>query len=333
MARTVPPLTRLVPAVLLLLAAAGAGTAALVLRDDEAAAGPAYGITYAVEDLSSGKRTEETVEVDPPLRSRRVMGTVGSATTEQGVYDLADGTWRQVAAVPPAEVGQDLRLTAALEWAAAQGLAVADGTGTVAGRRCTWWLTRDPLDVGAFAPATETDRARSCVDDEGRLLADLWRSGGRELRRRTATQVRALRSVDVFGGLTPEPLPAELTLTAVERVDAAVDDLVTLTAPQGLSLRAAARVSELVPGTTDVQRRFVRAVYDGDAGLVVVDQVRGRVEPRGPQVRLPLGTGQVQATGGGLVVIVPLGPEQALRVRSSLPYDDLLAWLTTLQRR
>jgi hypothetical protein len=57
------------------------------------------------------------------------------------------------------------------------------------------------------------------------------------------------------------------------------------------------------------------------------------VDARGAAVDAgALGRGRVQATGGGLVVTVPLGPDQALRVRSSLAYDELVGWLRGLRR-
>ena len=336
MARTFPPLNRrtlLVAA--LLLAAAAAGAALLLMRDDPtpAAVGDRFRIRYDVVDRTTGRTVTEVHEVDRPLRSRWLTGDSGSATTETGVYDRADGAWRQLAAAPPGEVGQDLRLTAALDWAGAQGLAEQDGTATIAGRRCTWWLTREPLDLAAFAAATDEDRARTCVDGSGLLLAEEWRAGGRDLRRRTATDVRPLGNVDVFDGATPQPLAPGLVLTAVRPEPAPVSDLVTLTSPPGLTWLTGARSSDLEPGTTEVLRRSVRAVYAAAGEVVVVDQVRGPVETRGTAVRLgQLGAGQVQATGGGLVVTVPLGAEQTLRVRSSLPYDVLVGWLSGLSR-
>jgi hypothetical protein len=290
-------------------------------------------VTYEVVDLTTQARSTEVVEVDGPLRSRRLTGSAGSATTERGVFDRRDGRWRQVAITPPGEVGQDLRLSAALAWAADQQLAARDGAGTVAGLRCTWWLTREPLDVATVAPATSSDRARSCVDDRGRLLADTWRAGDRDLRRRTATEVRSMR-LDVFDGTTPEPLPAALVLTAVETLAEQVDDLVVLTPPDGLRLLRATRSEDLEPGTTDVRRRIARAVYASDDDVVVVDQVRGPGDAPGQPVAVPaLGTGHLQATGGGLVMTIPLGEDRRLRVRTSLAYDDLLAWLQTLARR
>jgi hypothetical protein len=291
-------------------------------------------VRYEVEDLTTRARTVEVVAVDRPLRSRRLSGATGSATTEHGVFARFDGHWRQVAAAPPGEVGQDLRLTAALAWAANHRQAVRDGTASIAGRPCTWWLTKEPLDIAVVASATAADRTRSCVDAEGLLLADTWREAGRDLRRRTATSVRGLHDLDVFDGTTPQPLPDALVLTEVESLPAPVEDLVSFAPPPGLALRAAARSSERVPGGTEVTRRSVRAVYADDRDLLVLDQVRGQADATGVAVSVPgLGAGHVQATGGGLVLAVDLGPDQLLRVRTSLSYDVLLAWLAGVRRR
>jgi hypothetical protein len=333
--RTFTPLTRgSLPSIaagtsLAVVAAVVAGL--LVTRDDPDASG--YQVTYSVEDLTTHTRSTEVVEVDGPLRSRRLAGRTGSATSERGVFDRRDGRWRQVAVTPPGEVGQALRLTAALDWAADRGLAAQDGTSSIAGRNCTWWLTKEPLDTAPVAAASTADRTRSCVDDQGRLLADEWRSGDRDLRRRTATRIRSV-DLDVFDGTKPEPVPTNLVVTAVQVLPEAANDLVALTPPKGLDLVTAAQYSELVPGTTDVQRRAVRAVYADGSDLLVVDQVRGPLDAPGRRVEVPgLGTGGMQATGGGLVLTIPLAPDQHLRVRTSLSYDALLAWLATVTRR
>ena len=333
MDRTRAPLRRAALAAALLVAA-GAGTVVLLPRDeDPEPPGEGLRITYEVEDLTSGARSTEVVELDRPLRSRRLVGNAGSATTETGVYDRADGRWRQIAVVAPGEVGSDLRLAAALRWADRQSLTRQDGAGTVAGRPCTWWLTREPMDLAPFAPATASDSARSCVDGDGLLLADTWRAGGRDLRRRTATSVVRPVRVQVLDGPV-EAIRPELVQVAVERREVPVDDLVVLPPPQGLRHVGAARVTELEPGTTTPVRRWERAVYVDAGDILVVDQVRGPLEVRGESVDLaPLGPARVQATGGGLVITVPLGPEQHLRVRSSMPYDVLRAWLVGLERR
>jgi hypothetical protein len=204
----------------------------------------------------------------------------------------------------------------------------------VAGQACTWWLSREPLDIASVAPATGADRTRSCVDSDGRLLADTWRAGGRDLRRRTVTEIRSVRA-DVLDGTTPEPLPTALRLTAVETLAKPVDDLVVLTPPTGWDLLTAARFSDLEPGTTEVRRRTVRAIYVSGTDVMVVDQIRGPGDAAGrPVLVLPgLGTGRVQATGGGLVVTVPLGEEQWLRVRTSVSAEDLADWLRAQSRR
>lgn len=335
MDRAVPPLRRLLAGALLLT---GVGLGTLLLLQDDGNPGPptpdkGYRITYELEDLVAGARTVEVVEVDRPLSSRRLSDRGGSATSVTGVYDRSSSVWRQVAVVPPGETGHDLRLARALSWSESQGLAHRDGTGTVAGRGCTWWLSKEPLDIAAVSPATEQDRARSCVDDAGLLLADTWRAGGTDLRRRTASRFEALEELDVLDGTVPEELPPALRLTVVETLDEPTADLAVLAPPAGLPLHTAARFVDLEPGTTDVARRSIRAVYADDSELLVVDQVRGSVEARGVSVPAgPLGTASVQATGGGLVAVVALGEEQFLRVRTSLAFDDLMAWLRSLRR-
>lgn len=335
MARSRAPLNRLAAASLLLV---GVGAAAVVWLgdDDPPAPSSAYQIAYAVEDLATGTRTTELLEVDRPRVSRRMLDGGGSATTASGVYDRSpEGRWRQLAVVPPGEVGPDLQLTAALTWAGAQGLAAQDGGATVAGRRCTWWLTREPLDLNAFAPATARDRTRSCVGDDGLLLADTWRADGRDLRRRTATAVRALPSVVAFDGSTPDPIDPRLVTTVVQPLQRPERDLVQPAPPPGAELLHAVRSVDVTPGTTDVVRRTQRTVYLQAGVLVVLDQVQetaGPPTPRGDRdVALGrLGTGRVRATGGGLVVEVRVA-DGLLRVRSGWDLAPLAAWLGDLQ--
>lgn len=338
MARPVAPLNRLAAAAALLVGAA-AVAGLVLLRDEETTErGPASSgsrVTYDVVDVATGARTTEVVEVDRPQASRRLLpGGGGSATTDSGVFDRVDGHWRQLAVVPPGEPGQDLQLTASLAWAETVGFARRDGAGTVAGTGCTWWLTREPLDVGSVAAATATDRARSCVDETGRLLADSWRAGGRDLRTRTATRVERLARLHPFDGSTPAPIVAGLTTTAVEQLPTPTADLVVDPVLPGAVVTAAVRYLDVAPGSTEIVRRVQRTVLSRDGALVVLDQVREQqaVAPRGDaEVELgPLGRGRVRATGGGLVVEVAVGTG-LVRVRSGLPLADVTAWMRTLQ--
>ncbi len=334
MARTRAPLNRLVVAAVVLVVSGAVGTALVLLREEPATAS-GYRITYVVEDLISQRRTTEVLEVDRPRASRRLLDEGGSATTESGVFDRSpQGTWRQLAVAAPGEPGQDLQLLAPLAWAEGERLASRDGVGEVAGEACTWWLTREPLDTAVFAAATATDRARTCVDRTGRLLADTWTVDGREVRRRTATGVTSRVAVSTFDGQAPEPIAAQLITSVVEQIPMPVGDLVRPSPPAEGRLLTSVKVVDIAPGTADVVRRTQRTVYVVDGLLVVLDQVRetaGAPEARGSEeVDLgPLGTGRVRATGAGLVVEARLG-DGLVRVRSGVPLDGLLSWLRTL---
>ncbi len=300
------------------------------------ASATAYRITYRVEQGAPGSPTTEVLEVDPGRVSRRLLPAGGAATTGSGVYDRdGQGRWRQLAVVAPGEAGHDLALNAPLEWAESAGLAQRDGLDEVAGLRCTWWVTGQPLDVGTFRAATQDDRVRSCVSERGLLLADTWRGGGRQLLTRTATEVRALRAVDALDGQSPPALNPLLVTTVVEARQAPVADIVRPLAPPGAALLSAARVTEVAPGTTDIVRRAERAVYVDGGVVTVLDQLRlAEPEPlRGDrEIALgALGSGRVSGTAGGLVVEVAVG-DGLLRVRSGLPIGPLVAWLTGLEQ-
>lgn len=328
MGRPVAPLARLVAAG---LALAVAGTTAWVARRDDST-GPAtgtasgYRITYDVQ--ASGRSSSEVVEV-LGLVSRRVAGAAGTATTASGVYDRSGGSWRQLATVAPGEAGSRWQSDVALVWAETAGLARRDGTGEVAGVGCAWWLTRDPLDAADVAAPTATDRTRSCVDAEGRLLADEWLSDGALLRRREAVRVEVLRDLDPFDGGAPAALDPRLATTAVEAREPEGEP------PAGCRWTSASRVLEAAPGTSDLVRRTSRRVAECGARLVVVDDVEdltGPPAPRGvPGPDVGGLTSTVRGTAGGLVVEVAV--EGSLRrVRSGLPLGEVVAWLAAAGR-
>lgn len=323
MGRPVAPLARLVAAG---LALSVAGTAAWVATRDgppAATTAPAAGYRITYDVRSPGTTASEVVEVLGPV-SRRVAGETGTATTATGVYDRSGGSWRQLAAVAPGEVGSRLQADVALRWAATVGLARPDGTGDVAGVACTWWLTREPLDAGDVAAPTATDRTRSCVDAHGRLLADEWRSGGALLRRRDAVRVEELRSLDPFDGAVPQALDPRLATTAVEARDAQGAP------PPGCRWTSASIVLEAAPGTTELARRTSRQVAECGTRLVVLDDVEdltGPVAPRGlPGPTVGGLASRVRGTAGGVVVEVVVDG-RLRRVRSGLPLADVVGWL------
>jgi hypothetical protein len=337
--RSVAPLRRFLLA--LVVAGAAVGVVLVVVRADDGSGAPdqrgpdptasGYRIAYDVTDLVAGGAMQEVVEVAPvqggtvtlPASRLLLPGGGGTATTPSGVYDRVDGTWRQLAAVAPGETGSDLRLTATLAWAEGVGRARRDGTGMVAGLDCIWWLTREPLDAGPVAAATATDRARSCVDADGRLLADTWRAGGTDLRTRTATSVAPLARLDPLDGQSPAALGPQLRTSAVESAQPQGDP------PPGCSWTAAARVLEAAPGTTELARTTTRQVADCDGQPVVLDRISGPdvVAPAGDEPLL-VGTrqGSARGTAGGVVVELADG-EDLLRLRTAAPLGSVLGWL------
>lgn len=286
-----------------------------------------YRIAYDVRDLVAGTTAQEVVEVAQVAggtASRHLLpGGAGTATTPSAVYDRVDGTWRQLAAVAPGETGSDLRLTATLAWAEGVGRARRDGSGRVAGAGCTWWLTREPLDAAPVAAATAADRARSCVDAAGRLLADTWQAGGTDLRTRTATSVTALALLDPLDGQSPSELDPRLRIAAVQSAVPQGEP------PPGCSWTGAARVLAAAPGTTELARTTTRQVADCDGQPVVLDRISGRdlTAPVGDEPLL-VGTrpGRARGTAGGVVVEVADG-QDLLRLRTAAALGSVLGWL------
>jgi hypothetical protein len=292
-----------------------------------------YRVTYRV--VESARESVETVEVTP-ARTRRVVSrdgapVSGTVTAERAVYVLSGGTWAELQIVGPGEAGDALWLRSPLASAERRGLARRDGTGTVAGRECTWWATLEPLDAGAFAAATGSSRARSCVDRAGLLLADTWTLDGREVRSRTATAVALSTTLaDPFGGATPKPLDPRLRTTVVTAVPAPA-----VAAPPGLTAERSVRLTDSDPATPGSPVRVrARTVCRGAGEIAVVQDVQDLPGPT------PLGSGTpvaagglrgvLRATAGGLVVEVLRQNGHLLTVRTSLDEEAVVRWLASL---
>ncbi len=307
----------------------------------------AYRIVYRVEDPAASPVavTTDVVEVVRPHRSRLAhyagpppggARRGGSLTLERGTFLLDDqGRARLVQAVAPGESGADLRLATTLAFAERRQQVRRDGTGEVAGRSCTWWLSREPLDVANPAAATDTARVRSCVDDAGLLLADTWSLDDHVVRTRTAVEVAEAADLGEQSFTPPPPGEPPAVAAVVRLVAAPVEPGVglRLRPPTGLSLVSAATV--LLGDARTGQTFTRRAVYGGAQDLLVVDQVRAQAEPPaigvGEPVALgPVGPGVVRATPGGLVIEAMTPGHELLRIRTSLHEDVVLTWLRSL---
>jgi hypothetical protein len=290
----------------------------------------AYRIVY-----TTGPGRAEVVEVTPE-RSRQI-GTrdgktvTGTAQSDTRLYLALNGAWREAKVSPPGEPGNAALVGSALAAAERHGRITRDGTGTVLGRECTWWVTNVPFDGGPFAPANAHSSARTCVDRSGLPLADSWRTNGKTVRDRTASEVTTT-GVDLSGlrltdGQTPAPLTAALrTVQVTPRAKPVVTALPGLVAGRSVDV--------VEPG-----HRRSRTVFRGGQGdLAVVDELTGPAKlgtgtPADDAVDVgALGKAVLRGTQGGLVVEVLRPDGRLLSVRTTLDEDVVLGWLRGLAR-
>lgn len=339
-------------AVLLLLAA---GTALAACSSHPAPArGPAsLRVVYRVEDSAQQPVRVTTLVVDdaPPYRGRtRTLagpppGTtdLGGTASDEGHQYLLDpsGAVRTVMAVAPGFAGTGTGLAEALPAAQRHGLARPVGTARVAGRSCTQWLSKDPLDSAPVTAATADERTTSCVDAGGLLLQDSWTLHGRLVRTRTAVSVGpgpSLAGSGLLSGRTPAPAPTSAAAEQVKVVARAVL-LQALAvpeppAPPGLSPDRDSAVLQLDPDGRPGVEGGVLTWTDGHR-LAVLRLERGlthRVTPPTTGVLVHLDasrTARLTVTSVGLRLTFEQG-SFVVTVAADLPESTLLTWAASL---
>ncbi|HUR14493.1 MAG TPA: hypothetical protein VM097_08365 [Mycobacteriales bacterium] len=337
----------------LLLLAAGTALAACSSSDDSPPAASSVRVVYRVEDRAQEPVRVTTVIVEdaPPYRGRsrtlagQPPGTTdlgGTAWDEARVYLLTPGGARVVQAVPPGFSGTARGLDVSLASALRHGLVRSTGTRQVAGRSCTEWVSKDPLDSAAFGPASATDRTTSCVDADGLLLAESWTLHGRLARTRTAISVG--RGADLSGtallsGREPVPAPTSGPGERVQVVSRAVLlkalAVAEPPAPQGFSPDREAAVIQLDPDGRIAVEGGVLTWVNGQR-LLVLRLERGLVRPLTPPTRgvvVPLDgarSARLTATSVGLRLSFGQG-SFVVTVTADLPEDALLAWAGSLE--
>jgi hypothetical protein len=336
------------------LLAAGAALAACSSSDGAPAPGPSsLRVVYRVEDSAQQPVRVTTVVVDstPPYRGRsRTLGgpppgstDLGGVAWDEGHQYLLDpgGGVRTIQVVAPGFAGTSTGLGVALPAAQSHGLVRSGGTARVAGRTCTEWVSRGPLDSDPFAPATASDRTTSCVDAEGLLLRETWTLHGRVVRTRTAVSVGRgppLAGSGLLSGRTPAPAP---TSAAAEQVRV-VGRTVLLQAlavpeppaPQGLSPDRDAAVLQLDPDGRPGVEGGVLTWSDGHR-LAVLRLERGLTHRltapvTGVVVHLDgARTARLTATAVGLRLTFGAG-SFVVTATADLPESTLLAWAASL---
>lgn len=308
---------------------------------------------YDVVDSSSGTAHETTTVVDvaDPYVARVVNragpppgGAVlgGSAWGRSGLLTLsADGTARQAQQVAPGFTGGDVRLDVALPLAARLGWVHRLPGLTVPGQSCTGWESGPPLDSGAIAPPTATERTDSCVDATGRIVSDRWTHNGRLLRTRRLVSRGGGPRLSADGldpGVTPAPLPEGTSTQLVRPVDpsklAGLMGVALPLAPAGLALDRSTALASVLPDGS-AQQEGASFTYLGGGHLTVVTFVRfleGAARPptRGQVLRLPRATGRIAPVVEGIQVDLVTRTGLALTVQTDLTVDALRRWLDAL---
>lgn len=317
----------------------GPASVRVVYRVEDSAQQPVRVTTVVVEDAPPYRGRTRTLDGPPPGGTD--LG--GAAYDETHQYLLgANGSVRTARDVAAGFAGTAHHLDVALASAERHRLVRRLGTATVAGRACTTWLSRDPLDSGPFAAATAADSTRSCVAADGLLLRDTWTLHGRLVRTRTAVSVGrgpSLAGSGLLSGHTPAPAPSSGPVEQVKVVTRQV--LLTALAvpeppaPQGLSPDRQAAVIELDPDGQVGAEGGVLTWTDGTR-LLVLDLRRGlthRLVPPtdGVPVRLD-GTRSARLTPTSYGLHLTFGAGAfVVTVSTDLPEDALLAWAASLQ--
>lgn len=322
----------------------------------------AYRVVYRVEDRSRSpiRLTTQVLDVASPVAARLVTlegpppGTtsLGGLAWDDGNQYLIEpgGVVRVIRQVPPGFPGVDTHLDVALPTALRAGLVQREGAAEVAGRSCTKWLSREPLDSAAFTPATATDRALSCVDDSGRILSEHWTLRGSLTRVRTAVSVAvgpSLTGSALFAGRPPVPLASEASTGSVkavpaERLAEALGIPIPPAPPGLVPDRSVALIDvDRAGAASQIVREGAAFSWTGDRQLVVLLVKRGLTAsmmlPAGG-IEVPLsvtsaGTGTARLTPvlSGLKLELLTSRGLLVTVTGNLPEQELLAWVRTLE--
>jgi hypothetical protein len=326
------------------LALAAAATTAWLLTSDEAAQ-TTLRVEYRVVE-PGGLAHTETLEVDRPYRARTQVfagdrPTGGFVWTESAVFTIKAAEVQRSQDVPPSQPGPDSGLDVALPLALQQGLVRLEGPASYAGRTCTWWLSRHPLESGAFELPTDADRVRTCVTGDGLVLAQLWRIAGKDVVSREAVSVEQARSLtdeELFGGEAPG---GGLGLLRVRALDEPADPPLAMIAkaPAGFAFDRGAVTAQLDGPDGQASAVSDVAVYLRGGRLAVLQETQPQGRPaqlpdRGESVDLgALGTGRLEPWYGGLRLSWVMPRSVLVTLAGPLTRDEVLRWARSLQPR
>ncbi|HVB27249.1 MAG TPA: hypothetical protein VNE21_04995 [Mycobacteriales bacterium] len=322
----------------------------------------AYRIVYRVEDhLSHPIRvTTDVLEVsrpflgsmlthagdsaDGPLITGQVDDTSGDYYVGTGAAGAPGVTAREYQKADGQPAAVDLRLQPALTVAAHLGLVGVGGQETVAGIRCTDYLSAGPLDGGAWTKPTTGNVATTCVSGGGFLLHEVWVVDGKLARTRTARSVeQGLRAPFVpLSGLRIAPLDPNLQVVGATPVPTPAATPIAarpVSDPAGLPPAGVFDIGELdptVPGAP-LASSGQRQIWSDGHDVVVLTQVRSvrpqQVSPIPANLAVDLGAlgkGELLPGPHGLQITVQVSTYVTVTVTGTIGEDALLAWVRSL---
>ena len=314
----------------------------------------AYRIVYRLEERTGGEVRESTdkVWVRRPFESRletwrgappgdeKVSTQVGAFALRRNESPAADPV---VIGVPPSTAPSDVRLLPALAAAETAGLLERREVRQVLDRRCQVYRSGQLLSASVLRPPVDDEYTDSCVDAAGLVLEELLVLDGEVVSRRIAVEVEedpelddglfvtGRRTLEVRDGgglvrrMTEGLPPGEFLRYDPASIPAGFERLgrfnVIPSQPENFSdpSREGARETSFA----DV---FVRGpdflVLDQGGTLQGVDPFTE--DPVSPRADLgPYGSGEVRLSGLVLEVRVKRSGGRFLRVRGTLPLDEL----------
>lgn len=295
---------------------------------------PTLTLTYDV--TQDGATHQQVIDLDRPYRARVRTGAVGTITTERGVYTLTTRGPQLAQETYPARPGADSYLDVALPVLASQGLVRRDGTGTVLGTPCTWWLSQSPLESVPVRPATPDEHTRSCVDPDGLVLSSTETLGGKAAITRVLVKrerTPALTDQVLFGGAAPSGGAGVLKVKVLD-VPPSPPLAVTAQPPgAGWTFASGAVFATLGAGGA-AESNGDRTVYVRNGRLAVLEEYQRLDAPTAPPTEgeeLPDG-GRLTAGYDGLTLTRYTRSGVLVRLIGHLTRAEIVAWDQALSR-
>jgi hypothetical protein len=310
-----------------------------------------YTITYRVEvTIGAPERSRRVLAVRRPFDGSDRTTPDGSGRPESGLVARGGHLFRldpdkavDFGDQGPVVAPGDLQVAAQLPALERLGLALPQGSATVAGRACHRYRFGAPLADGFKVP-TDTEYADVCLDGDGLVLAEDWYLDGRLLRHTAAESVVLGPPPDDAFDLGGRTVVATPTVTVTALPSQSIPDTgrpywTVDRPPEGFTLlrRYRSAAVDLSSGVPLADGGMTADAYRAGADVIWVEhRAELALEP-------PEGAGeQVEAgtLGAGWLWLTPQGPQirvgtggQVVLVRGTVAPDRLVAFARSLGPR